>query len=85
MTKGIYSARGAGMDQRYQVKQYVAIVRSSTGQRFQVFITGDPKWYLFVPMIGETSCVGSIQFPVEKSNLRDNIRKMLAHGCGNSL
>lgn len=73
------------MDKRYQVKQYIAIVRNGWGQRFQVFHTGDPKWYLFVPMIGETSCVGSLQFPIEKANLRDDVRKMLAHGCGNSI
>lgn len=73
------------MDKRYQVKQYVAVVRSGAGQRFQVFSTGDPQWYLFVPLIGATSSAGTIHFPVLKKDLRDDIRHALAHGRGNSL
>ena len=68
-----------------QVKQYVAVVRSKYGQRYQVFETGDAKYYLFVPLLGETSSVGDIQFPVLKKDLQPAIKRALAHGWGNSL
>ena len=72
-------------DPCYQVKQYVAVVRSPTsGIRFQVFETGDPKFYLFDMLIGETSVSSMIQFPVRKSDLQTPVRRALAHGVGNS-
>jgi hypothetical protein len=73
------------MELALEIKQYVAIVRSGHGSRFSVFETGDPKFYCFVPMVGESSIMGTLQFPVKKSDLRDDICKMLRHGCGNSL
>lgn len=71
------------MDKRYQVKHYIAVVRNGTGLRFTVLETADPQWYLFVPMIGETSSMGSLQIPVLKKDLRDDIRHALANGRGN--
>jgi hypothetical protein len=68
----------------YMVKQYVAVVKSRTGQRFRVFETGDPKFYLFDPL-DKDDCSGCIQFPVRKADLRPDIRRALSHGYGNSL
>jgi len=67
------------------VKQYVAVVRNHWGQRFAVFTTGDARYYLFSALLGETSSSGGVQFPVEKRRLRDDLRRALAHGWGNSL
>lgn len=67
-----------------QVKQYVAVVRNSRGIRFRVFKTGSEKHYLFDPMIPGTDGSACAGFPVLKKNLRDDIRKALAHGYGNS-
>jgi hypothetical protein len=72
------------MDRRYQVKQYVAVVRSRTGMRFRVFETGDAQWYLFDPLSAD-DCSLCNQFPVRKKDLRPDIRRALAHGYGNSL
>jgi hypothetical protein len=66
------------------VKQYVAVVRSRTGQRFRVFTTGDDKYYLFDP-VAQDGCSGCIGFPVLKASLRREVRSMLNRGCGNSL
>jgi hypothetical protein len=73
------------MDRRYMVKQYVAVVRTQTGQRFRVFETGNEKWYLFDPLVPGCDSSGCIQFPVEKRRLRDDLRRALSHGRGNSL
>lgn len=73
------------MDRRYQVMQYVAVVRGRWG-RFMVFKTGDPKFYLFQPLLGDTTIAAEIQaFPIAKADLQPWVRSMLAHGCGNSL
>lgn len=66
------------------VKQFVARVRSRTGQRFNVFETGDEKYYLFDP-IDRDGCSYCNQFPVLKKDLRDDIRRALRHGVGNCL
>ena len=72
-------------DPCYQVKQYVAVIRSpTTGGRFRVFRTGDERFYLFDMLIGETGISSTIQFPVRKADLRPDIRRALAHGWGNS-
>ena len=70
---------------QYQVKQYVAVVRNGRGQRFRVFETADARYYLFDALIGESSVSGGNQFPVLKSDLRDDIRRGLRHGVGNSI
>jgi hypothetical protein len=72
------------MDQRYMVKQYVAVVKNERGVRFRVFETGDSKFYLFDPL-DKYDCSTCCQFPVRKSELRPDIRRALAHGWGNSL
>jgi hypothetical protein len=72
-----------GFDVRYQVKQYVAVVRGPFC-RFTVFETGDSQWYLFDQM-DSYGCSTTLQFPVLKSDLQPEIRKMLRHGCGNAL
>ena len=66
-----------------QTKQHVAVVKNSRGNRFRVFETGDPKFYLF-STIAPDGTEGGLQFPVRKTDLRDDIRKMLRYGCGNS-
>lgn len=69
----------------YQVKQYVAVMRSpKTGVRFRVFTTGSEKHYLFDPL-DEDDCSTCCQFPVLKAELRPEVRRMLRHGWGNSL
>lgn len=73
-----------GFAPEMMVKQYVAVVRSSTGTRFRVFETGNPKFYLFDPL-DEHDCSLCMQFPVLKKELRPDIRRALAHGVGNSL
>jgi hypothetical protein len=73
-----------GFAPEMQVKQYVAVVRSKSGVRFRVFQTGDQKFYLF-SSIAPDGREGELQFPVLKTNLRDDIRRALAHGWGNSL
>ena len=65
------------------VKQHVAVVRNGRGARFRVFETGNPRVYLF-STIAPDGTEGGLQFPVLKANLRDDIRKMLRHGCGNA-
>lgn len=72
-------------DLRYGIKQYVAVVRSGMGVRFRVFETGDPKYYMFDQLMGETSASTGIMFPVLKKLLRDDVRRALRHGWGNSL
>ena len=65
------------------VKQYVAVVQNGTGLRFMVFTTGDPKFYLFCPLDKDGN-QGGIQIPVKRADLRDDIRRALAHGWGNA-
>ena len=57
------------MDRAYQIKQYVAVVKSpTTGCRFRIFETGDPKFYLF-DLLDRYDCSTTIQFPVRKADL----------------
>ena len=67
-----------------QVKQYVAVVRSKTGQRFRVFTTGSQKHYLFDPLDAD-DCSLCNQFAVLRADLKPEIRRALRHGRGNSL
>jgi len=80
-TKG--TELGELMDRQYMVKQYVAVVKSRTGQRFMVFRTGDEKYYLFDP-IDKDGCSYCRGFPVLKADLRSEIRRALSHGWGNA-
>ena len=64
------------------VKQYVSRLRSpATGVRFNVFETGDPKFYLFDPL-DEYGCSTCMQFPVRKAELKPEYRRALRHGWG---
>jgi hypothetical protein len=73
------------MDQRYMVKQYVAVVQNSRGSRFMVFETGDARWYLFSQLYpGPNLIATGLQFPVLKKDLRDDMRKALRNGWGNA-
>ena len=65
----------------YQVKQYVACVKSRWA-RFMVFRTGDDKYYLF-SQLDPNGCATGLQFPVKKSDLKPDIKRALAHGWGN--
>jgi hypothetical protein len=65
------------------VKQYVAVVQSSTGRRFMVFETGDAKYYFFMPIFD--GCLSTCGFPVLKSRLQPDIKRALRHGWGNAL
>lgn len=73
-----------GFAPELQVKQYVAVVRSRTGQRFRVFKTGDDKYYLFDP-IDAHGCSYCNAFAIRKTDLRSDIRRALAHGMGNDM
>ena len=74
------------MDQRYMVKQYVAVARSSRGQRWMVFETGDARYYLFHALEGETSVMLDCVVSVQKTNIKDaRLRSALRHGIGNSI
>ena len=70
------------MDPRYQVKQYVAMVQGEWC-RFRVFTTGNEQYYLFDPL-DAYGCSLCNQFPVRKKDLRDDLRRALAHGYGNA-
>jgi hypothetical protein len=73
------------LDRRYQVKQYVAVVQNRRGSRFMVFETGDSRWYLFSQLYPGPGLIATgLQFPVEKKELRDDLRRALAHGWGNA-
>jgi hypothetical protein len=67
----------------YGVKQFVARIKNARGQRFNVFTTGDDKYYFFDP-IDRFDCSYCMGFPVLKKNLRDDIRRALRHGWGNT-
>jgi hypothetical protein len=58
-------------------KQFVAEVNGAHGTRWQVFTTGDDRYYLFV--LTENA---DIRKPVAKTDLRDDVRAALAHGWG---
>jgi hypothetical protein len=63
--------RGLAMDQRYMVKQYVAVVQNKRGSRFMVFETGDSRWYLFSELYpGPTLIATGLQFPVREKSPR---------------
>lgn len=64
------------------VAQFVAIVKG-THSRFMVFRTGDSRFYLFAQLDPHGHATG-LQFPVRKSELRDEVRRALANGWGNS-
>jgi hypothetical protein len=66
----------------YMVKQYVAVVQGRWC-KFMVFETGSPKHYLF-SQLDPSGCATTLQFPVLKTDLRDDIRRALAHGWGNA-
>ncbi len=66
-----------------QVKQHVAVVKNARGLRFRVFVTGDPRFYLFSAIAPDGS-EGALQFPVRKTDLRPDIRRAFANGWGNS-
>lgn len=69
---------------RYGVKQFVARIKSpKTGQRFNVFNSGDPKYYLFDP-IDKHDCSLCCAFPVRKTELKAEYKRALAHGWGNT-
>jgi hypothetical protein len=66
----------------FQTKQYVARLRSPvTGVQFNVFMSGDPKFYLFDPL-DEFGCSKCLQFPVRKRDLLPQYRSALRHGWG---
>jgi hypothetical protein len=72
-------------DRRMMVQKYVAVVQNRRGSRFMVFQTGDEKYYLFSQLYPGPGLIATgLQFPVEKKNLRDDIRRALAHGWGNA-
>jgi hypothetical protein len=65
-------------DSRYQVKQYVGIVRGRHGS-FRVYVTGDSSHYLFAqldPQDYETT----LRFPVRKRDLVREVQSALANG-----
>ena len=68
----------------YGVKQFVAVVQNRHGTKFMVFTTGDARYYWFQTLDQDECAVVGMAFPVRKSDLRDDIRRALAHGWGNA-
>lgn len=71
-----------------EVKQWVACVKGHDEQgretgRFAVFITGDDKFYLFHKIDPRDGSFTGLCHPVRKKDLRDDVRRALAHGHGN--
>lgn len=66
----------------FGVKRYVAEVKGAWGL-FQVFTTGDDRFYLF-SAVDELRCATGLQFPVRKTALRDDVRRALHHGWGHA-
>lgn len=64
-----------GFRPEVQTKQYVGEAEGNWGVVFQVFTTGDDRFYLFASKADPT-----FQFPVRKSDLRPGVRRALAHG-----
>ena len=76
---------GVAADQRaYMVQQYVAVVQNVRGQKFMVFRTGDPQFYLFAPLDPSGCIAAGMQFPVRRTALTRQIASALAHGWGNA-
>lgn len=67
-----------------QVKQFVAKLRAPSGATFQVFTTGDARYYLF-DLLDEHGCSTTIQIPVRKQDLKPEYRRALAKGWGNAV
>jgi len=68
------------MDRCYQVKQYVAEIKTKTS----IFRckTGNPRFYLFAQVNPKTNCETGLQFPVEKRKLKTDIARALNKGYG---
>lgn len=70
----------------YQVIHYIGVIKDpDTGYRWAVLETGDPKYWLFCLLIGNTSQQAGRNVPVLKSRLPKEIRSMLNNGAGNSI
>ena len=65
-----------------QVKQYVAVVQGQHG-KFMVFETGSSRHYLFSQLAPDGTQTG-LQWPVLKSDLQPEVRRMLRAGYGNA-
>jgi hypothetical protein len=72
----------SAQQRRYGVKQYVAVVRGAFS-RFTVFETGDARYYLFCQM-DPSGCDTGLHFPVKKSDLQPQVRRLLRLGYGNA-
>lgn len=66
-----------------QVKQFVSSIQNNSGIKFIVFKTGNEKYYLFCPI--KDGIMSTLQIPIAKKDLRNNIRKMLNNGYGNCI
>jgi hypothetical protein len=79
-----YNRKGGDMKgkEEFGIKQFVAVVQASSGSKFMVFTTGSPKHYMF-SVLDNNGCQGDLMWSVAKADLRDDIRRMLAHGYGN--
>jgi hypothetical protein len=61
------------------------VIERSSNSLDRMILKCTPKFYLFSQMIGETSMLSGVQFPVKISELKPDIRRALRHGAGNSL
>jgi hypothetical protein len=68
-----------GFRAEYQVKQYVATVNGRFGFRFDVFETGDARYWLFV-------CVQNpdIRKAYLKTDIEPAAQRALTHGAGHA-
>lgn len=66
-----------------QVKRFVATIKNGSELKFMVFKTSNEKYYLFCPI--KDGIMSTLQIPVAKKDLRNDIKKMLNKGYGNCL
>jgi hypothetical protein len=64
--------------------QWQGVLVDTTGQHYTVLVTGDSKWHLFYPLLGNSTIIWGEGFPVLKSSLPRNVRRALAAGWSNT-
>ena len=71
------------MDARLCPMQFVAAVSNGEGTLFHAYRSGDPQFYIFVPV--RNGAESTLQIPVAKARLRGEVRRALARGQGNAI
>ena len=73
--------QATGFDRRYMVKHYLTRIVRSDGRTFDVLETGDPKYVLFVPILGHSNGIGGwaadVQIPVKRTDLTPEVARLI--------